>query len=225
PVVQRVHLPVSLLHAGSTGDEVERVLGPPTVATELGGPESGDVSFLYADQPVRTRVVLKANRVASVALDVVYINSMPLPPRARPIKPTMVRDGVTRLLGPADSIQQWMEANRQFEQMTFGRAGEPEFSVFLADGFVVDVRLGHEKPPGLASMLVPAASTANQLGIGSSAAQIALFVGPLEYTTRFTLKGQPAEYATYRERDGDGDVTITFVGGVVTAFTIWPPEL
>ena len=38
------------------------------------------------------------------------------------------------------------------------------------------------------------------------------------------LKGQPAEYATCHQRDGDGEVTVTFVGGVVTAFAIWPPD-
>jgi hypothetical protein len=59
---QRADLRAGLLHAGSTGADVERVLGHPTVATELGLPGSGDTALLYASEPIRTRVVLRPCR-------------------------------------------------------------------------------------------------------------------------------------------------------------------
>jgi hypothetical protein len=226
--IRRVDLPVRLLHAGSTAADVERVLGQPSVTADLGEPGSGDAALLYAEEPVRTRVVLKAGRVAAIALDIVFIDPASLPSRARVIKATMVRDGVTGLLGTPSVDQRWTDTGRAIEQMTFIRPGEPEFSVFLADGLVVDVRLGRERPSGMASMSLPAAaahaSVTNQLAIGLTPVQAAPLLGPLETSIHFVLKGQPVEYATYRERDGRGLVTVTFMGGVSTAFTIWPPD-
>jgi hypothetical protein len=214
-------LRASLLHAGSTGAEVERVLGKPTVAAELGAPGSGDMALVYASEPVRTRVVLTGSKVTSIALDVVYIDPMHLPMRARLIKATMVRDGVTSLLGVPAASQRWTEAGRDFEQMTFASIGEPEFSVFLVDGLVVDVMLGHDKPAGLGSLRLPAASVGPQLAIGESPAQAARFLGPVETTIHFVLRGEPVEYTTYRQHDETGLVTVTFMGGVLTAFHIW----
>jgi hypothetical protein len=94
--------------------------------------------------------------------------------------------------------------------------------VFLADGLVVDVRPGHDRPTGLGCLQLPPASVGPQLAIGESPAQAAAFLGPVETTIHFALKGQPVEYTTYHERDGDGSVSVTFIGGIVTAFTIWP---
>jgi hypothetical protein len=96
---RHVYLRASLLHADSTGADVERVLGKPTVATDLGEPESGDTALVYANEPVRTRITLTAGRVAAIAVDVAYVDPVPLPARARVIKATMVRGGVTGLLG------------------------------------------------------------------------------------------------------------------------------
>ena len=226
--VRRVDLRASLLHAGSIGADVERVLGQPTVATDLGRPESGDIALVYASEPIRTRVVLTAGKVTSIALDVVYFDQAPLPPRARVIKATMLRDGVKALLGAPDANHRWMEAGREIEQMTFARAGEREFSVFLVDGLVVDTRPGNDTPSALASMLLPAAvsdaSVGGELAVGLSPAQASPLLGARESTIRFVLKGRPVEQAVYHERDGSGMVTLTFIGGVLTSFRFWPSD-
>jgi hypothetical protein len=39
-----------------------------------------------------------------------------------------------------------------------------------------------------------------------------------------TLKGQPTQYATYHEREGGGFVSLTFMGGTLTAFSVWSPN-
>ena len=118
---------------------------------------SGDAALLYRSQDMRTRVVLTAGEVTAVAVDIVHVDAAQLPARARVIKATMVRDGVTGLLGLPEADHHWVEAERKLEQMTYARIGEPEFSVYLADGLVVDVRPGHSRPPSLASLVLPAA--------------------------------------------------------------------
>jgi hypothetical protein len=182
------------------------------------------MALVYDSEPVRTRVVLTGNKVSSIALDVVYIDPAPLPMRARGLKATMTRDGVSSLLGEPTVAEQWTEAGRDLERLTFASASEREFSVFLVDGLVVDVRLGHDRPAGLDSLRLPPTSVGPQLAIGESPAQAAAFLGPIETTIHFTLKGQPVEYTTYHERDGDGSVSVTFIGGIVTAFTVWPED-
>lgn len=223
------NMQVGLLHAGSTDIDVRRVLGQPTLATELSTPEDSDVALLYAAGPVRTHVVLQSGKVTGIGLDVVYIDPEPLPERARLIKATMVHDGVIILLGVPVEEHQWTEDGHDIDQMTYFHAGEPEFTAFLVDNLVVDVRLGHDKPDGLLSMMLPEpildASVGSQLTIGMSSAQASPLLGPVESTISFTLKGQPVEYASYRERDGNGLVTVTFIGGVLTAFRTWPASV
>jgi hypothetical protein len=98
----------------------------------------------------------------------------------------------------------------------------------LADGLVVDVKPGHEKPQGLVSMVLPAAvpdaSLGDQLAIGLTPRQAAPLLGTLKSEIHFALKGQPVEYASYQPRDGNGLITVTFTGGVLTAFTVWPVD-
>jgi hypothetical protein len=225
--VRRADLRVSLLHAGSTRAEVERALRHPTKATSLGSGGEDAVLF-YADQPVWTRVVLTRGRITEVLLDVAYFDPSLLPPRARVVKATMVRNGVTDLLGMPSSVQRWTEAGRALEQMTFAAPGEPEFSVFLADALVVDVRLGHTKPSDIAYLLLPAviaeAPSRTDLSIGLAPAQASPLLGSLESRTHFVLKGRPVDCDTYRDRQDSGLVSVTFIGGVLTAFKIWPPS-
>jgi hypothetical protein len=223
--VRRSALPVSLIHAGSTAADVERVLGRPTIATDLDG-TGGDWALLYADQPVRTHVVLSDGRVTALSLDLLYIDPAPLPPRARALKATMVHNGVVGLLGRPDHDDHWFESGRALEQMTFAAPGEPTFSVFLADGLLVDVRPGRERLAGLAAMVLPPTTPDStvvlDLAIGLTLDQCASLLGTRESSIRFTFKGQPVEYATYREREGNRLVSLTFTGGVLTAFHIWP---
>ena len=225
--VHRHDLGASLLHAGSTRADVERVLGQPTSATDLGGPQDGDAALLYASQPIRTRVVLTAGEVTSIALDIVYFDQAQLPLPARLIKATMLRDGVTGLLGLPKTDRRWNEAGRDIEQMTFTVTGVPEFSVFLADGLVVDIEPGHDEPQGLVSIQLPAAVpdvAVSKLAIGLTPVQVDRLLGAPQSIIRFALKGQPVENATYNDRDGNGLVTATFIGDVLTAFTRWPAE-
>jgi hypothetical protein len=224
--VRRADLRVSLLHAGPTRAEVERALGRPTAATSLGS--GGEDAVLFYAQPVWTRVVLTRGRVTEVSLDVAYFDPGPLPPRARVVKATMVRNSVTDLLGTPSTVQRWTEAGRALEQMMFAAPNQPEFSVFLADGLVVDVRLGHRKPSDIACLLLPTATaeapSRTDLSIGLTPAQAGPLLGSLESSTHFILKGEPVDYDTYRDRLGSGLVSVTFIGGVLTAFKIWPPS-
>jgi hypothetical protein len=170
--------------------------------------------------------VLTEGRVTAISLDLLYIDPAPLPARARALKATMVRGGVVGLLGQPDHDERWFESGRVLEQMMFAAPGEPEFSVFLADGLLVDVRPGRERLSGLAAMMLPPTTSdttvVQDLAIGLTIDQATPFLGARESSARFAFKGQPVEYATYREREGNRLVSLTFTGGVLTAFHIWP---
>jgi hypothetical protein len=229
PVVQRLVLPASLLHAGATREEVASLLGPATSVTELDPPAHGNAVLLYANAPLRTRVVLTEGRVSEITLDPVYFDVAPLPARTRAVKARMIRGGVVSLLGSPDADHRWVEAGLTLEQMTFARPTEPEFSVYLANDLVVDMRLGHETPSGISSMSLPAPAPddrdAKDLAIGQSPAQAAARLGPPVSVIHSALKGQSVVYAQYRGRDGGGLISVTFTGEVLTAFKIWPPDV
>jgi hypothetical protein len=136
-----------VLHAGATAADVERVLGPPSVAIELDSSKSGNTELIY-DEPLRTQVVFTRGAVTEITLDLAHFDPKPLPGRARVVKPKMVRDGVVGLLGRPDRDNQWTESGLKIEQMLFSALDEPEFSVILADDLIVDVRTRARKIVG-----------------------------------------------------------------------------
>ena len=141
----------------------------------------------------------------------------------------MVRGGVLALLGRPAADERWKASGREIEQMLFTRADESDFSVFLADGLVVDVRPGDEKLPGMRHLILPVAipdaSVGTDLRIGLNPKQAASLLGPTAWmATTSTLEGQPVLYATHHERGGPRLVSLTFTGGVLTAFALWDPD-
>jgi hypothetical protein len=220
---------VSRLHAGADAAEVERVLGRPTTSTVLGGLEGNNLAFRYAEEPVETNVTLTGGRVTAVALDLLHIDIASLPAHARMLKPTMVRGAVLALLGKPKTDETSMLSGLEIEQMSYARAGEPDFSVFLADSLVIDVRAGTERPPRIEHIVLPArvpdALVGPGLSIGLNPNQAAAFVGrPVWEPITSALKGQPALHATYHERDGPRYASLTFTAGTLTVFSIWSPN-
>jgi hypothetical protein len=141
----------------------------------------------------------------------------------------MMRGAVLALLGRPNTDERWMASGLEIEQMQFTRAGESDFSVFLADGVVVDVRPGAEKLADILPLILPASipdtSVGTDLNIGLNPEQSALLLGPRAWMpATSTLKGQPVVYVTYHERSGHRLVSLTFTGGALTAFAIWAPD-
>jgi hypothetical protein len=227
-VLQRIDLRVSLLHAGAEAADVERVLGRPTITTVVEDSPSDRRMLIYEDEPVRTQVLITDGRVTAIALDLPHIDITLLPPHARVVKPMMMRAGVLALLGKPNAHELWTVSGLAIEQMMFARADQAEFSVFLADGLVVDVRPGAEKPPNIPHVALPTAipdaSVGSDLSIGLNPNQAAGLLGPTAWAaTTSTFKGQPVLPATHFERDGHRLVSVTFTGGALTVFAIWPP--
>jgi hypothetical protein len=228
-VLQRIELRVSLLHAGAEAADVERMLGRPTTTTVIEESPGDRRVLVYAEEPVRTQILLTDGHVTSIALDLPHIIDIALlPAHARMVKPMMTRAGVLALLGKPNMNERWTVSGLAIEQMMFARAGEADFSVVLADGLVIDVRPGAERPPNILHVVLPAAipdaSVGSDLSIGLNLNQAASLLGPAVWAaTTSTFKGQPVLHATYYERSGPRLVSLTFTGGVLTAFAIWSP--
>jgi outer membrane protein assembly factor BamE (lipoprotein component of BamABCDE complex) len=228
-LVERISMRVSRLYAGADAAEVERVLGRPTTSTVLGGPEVNNLAFRYTEEPVETNVALTGGRVTAVALDLLHIDIASLPASARMLKPTMVRGAVLALLGRPKTDETWMASGLEIEQMIYARVGEPDFSVFLADSLVIDVRTGAEKPPRIEHIVLPAAVPDALVGpglsVGLNPKQAAAFLGrPVWEPITSALMGQPVLSATYQERGGPRYASLTFTGGTLTFFSIWSPD-
>jgi putative flavoprotein involved in K+ transport len=229
-VVQRVPMRVSLLPASADGAEVERVLGRPATTTFLDA-LGADRSLVYADETMRTEVTLTANRVTAVALDLLQINSRSLPMRARMVKAMMRRSGVLALLGKPEGDERRATYGLETERMMFRAADGSEFSVLLADGLVVDVTLGNEKNalgvrPFALPAAIPDASVGSDLRIGLSPKQVDALLGPPVYLPiASALEGVPVLYETRFTQSGCRVVSLTFIGEVLTAFAISPPNV
>ena len=96
-------------------------------------------------------------------------------------------------------------------------------------GLVVDVTSGHAKAFGLRPLVLPTAipdaSVGGDLRIGMSPKQADGLLGfPVYLPTTSTLEGLPVLNETRFIRGGCRVVSLKFVGGALTAFTIWSPE-
>lgn len=226
-VVHRINMRVTQLHAGADAAEVERVLSRPTAIFE--GLGTNNLVLDYEDEPIPASVTLAAGHVTAIALDLFHINTGLLPAHARMVKPTMVRAGVLMLLGKPDADERWVASGIEIEQLLYTRSGEAGFGVFLADGLVVDVKPGAERPIDIEHVTLPVAipddSWGTELSIGLNPEQAASLLGAAALMPiTSTLKGQPTRYATHHERNGDRFVSLTFTGGTLTTFFIWSPH-
>jgi outer membrane protein assembly factor BamE (lipoprotein component of BamABCDE complex) len=227
--VARTGMRVSLLRAGASIAEVEQVLGQPTVTSRFDQAGGDKRVLVYGDEPVRTHVTAELGRVTEIGLDFVSIDKSRLPERARMILPMMTRGGLLSLLGRPSRVESWPASGMSIEQMLFALPNVPEFSVFLADGLVVDVRNGTERPADLGRVVLPTAipdaSAGADLRIGMTPAAAATAVGREVRAVTSLFKGQPVVYADHVARDGNGLVSLTFTGGVLTAFAVWPSDV
>jgi hypothetical protein len=222
-VTQRTAMRVSLLCAGMDAADVERLVGRPTTKIDLGG--RGNLELVYSDQPITMRVTLAGGRVTSIALDLIYIDTSSLRQRARMLKPMMTRGGVLAPLGKPDADERRKVSGMEVEQLVFN-AGESAFSVFLVDDVVVDAKPGAGSLSEMEHLILPAgipdASVGDGLRIGLSFEQAVSRLGSAVWApTRSTLKGEPVLYTTYHKRDSTDVVSLTFIGGTLTAFTEW----
>jgi hypothetical protein len=223
--VRRVDMRVSRLAAGATLAEVQRVLGPPTANRSVGGSSGGDQVMLYVAEPVEVHVTLTSGRVTAIALDLLIIDHTALTGRARLITPMMTRGGLLSFLPDFDDDRRWKESRLDIEQLSYGPAGSRGFSVFLADGVVVDARPGATVPSGLARLTLPKsiADEAAELRIGLDANQAVARLGqPAWEPVRWMLKGEPMMHGTWHDQSIDRYVSLTTAGGVLVGFTIWP---
>ena len=227
--VPRIAMRVTALNAGAEAAEVERVMGRPTKTAILTGSSGDNRVLVYADEPVRTSVTIRDGRVTAVELEFDHIDETPLPAWARIAKPGMVRSAVLALLGKASKSTHWHVSGLAIERLLFTREAGSEVSVFLADGVVIDVKPGSEKPWDLKRIVLPPTVSDNSIGrslrIGLNPKQAAALLGPAVWAPiHSSREGQDVLYTTYREHGGCDFVSLTFINKVLTTFSIWEPD-
>jgi hypothetical protein len=227
--IERIRMRVSLLRAGASVAEVEQLLGRATFTTGFDEASGDNRVLVYAKEPIRTEVTVNRGRVTDIRLDLVRIDKSLLPAETRKVVPRMTRGGLLALLGKSSRVETWTASGLQIERMLFARSGGPVFSVFLADGLVVDVKAGTEKPTDIGRVVLPAAisdaAAGSDLRIGMTPEAAAAALGGRESTVTSSFKGQQVLYANYAAGDGHGPLSLTFTGGVLTAFTVRPPDV
>lgn len=223
---ERRSMRVSSIRAGDSAAEVEQVLGRPTIASRFDDSSGDNRVLVYTSEPVRTSVTVTLGRVTEVRLDLISIDKSLLPACARTILPLMTRGGLLSLLGSPSETVRWIASDLEIEQMVFARPDERVFSVFLAGGNVVDVKPGSDRPTDIGRLILPATipdtSAGTDLRIGMTPTAAAAAVGHQVRTATFSFKSQQVVYSDNATRDGHDLVSLTFTGGVLTAFSFWP---
>jgi len=227
PRVDHLGVRASVLRWGMTAAEAARIMGTPSgVASYI----SDDVNVRvldFSDEPIPTKVTIVNDTVSGVALDVARIDDGTLPSFSQAAWLGMSRATVLKALGTAKGELRHRFFNVPLDQLIFERPGQPDVSVYLMDDRVVGKRVGRALPDDILRVVLPSPhdETAEDeserlVRIGMTAAQVRALYGAPQFLINSTFKGQPVEYAVFETRAAKSFGHFTFIGGVLTEFSV-----
>src|SRR5215471_2703913 len=226
PRVDHLGVRASALHWGMTAAEAARIMG--TSASVASYSDDFNVRVLdFADEPIPTKVTIVNDTVSGVALDVARIDDHTLPSFSQAAWLGMNRATVLKALGPAKGKLRHRFSNVTLDQLIFVRPGQPEVSVYLLDDRVIAKKVGRALPDDILRVVLPSPrdelaedESEHIVRVGMTAAQVRALYGPPQFAVNSTFKGQPAEYAVFEIGAAKSFGRFTFIGGVLTEFSV-----
>jgi len=227
PRVDHLGVRASALHWGMTAAEAARIMGTPS-GVECYTSDEVNVRVLdFSDEPIPTKVTIVNDTVSGIALDVARIDDRTLPSFSQAAWLGMSRVTVLKALGTAKDELRHRFFNVALDQLIFMRPGQPEVSVYLLDDRVIAKKVGRALPNDILRVVLPSPrdetaedESEHVVRVGMTAAQVRALYGAPQFAVNSTFKGQPAEYAVFETEAAKCFGHFTFIGGVLTEFSI-----
>jgi hypothetical protein len=210
-----------------TAAEAARIMGTPSGVDSYASDEVNVRVLDFSDEPIPTKVTIVNDTVSGVALDVARIDDRALPSFSQAAWLGMSRATVLRVLGTAKGELRHRFFNMAIDQLIFVRPGQPEVSVYLLDDRVIAKKVGRALPDDILRVVLPSPrdetaedESEHVVRVGMTAAQVRALYGAPQFVVNSAFKGQPAEYAVFETRAAKSFGRFTFIGGVLTEFSV-----
>ena len=214
PRVDHLGVRASMLHWGMAAAEAARIMGTPSGVDSYAS-DGVNVRVLdFSDEPIPTKVTIVNDTVSGVALDVARIDDRTLPSFSQAAWLGMSRATVLKALGTAKGELRHRFFNMALNQLIFVRPGQPEVSVYLLDDRVIAKKVGRALPDDILRVVLP--SPRDETAEDESEH----VYGAPQFAVNSTFQGQPAEYAVFGTEAAKSFGRFTFIGGVLTEFSV-----
>jgi outer membrane protein assembly factor BamE (lipoprotein component of BamABCDE complex) len=221
--IERIPVKASLLSLGMTREQVEQVMGKPTIVKVFPNADIQLITLSYLEEPLVTLVSFANGKVSAITVQMKVVTDSSLPSFASKVTVGMTRSALIQLLGEPVDIQQSSLGRMQLERLIF-RKDEKSLRVLLSNGRVEAFNQQLERPEQLIKIGLPGSPEneikSKTIRIGMSIEQAKSIFGKPDFEELGTYQEQKIINLVYGSLGSNESKSLLFINGVLTRLTI-----
>jgi outer membrane protein assembly factor BamE (lipoprotein component of BamABCDE complex) len=223
--IERIPVKASLLSLGMTREQVEQVMGKPTLVKVFPNVDIQLVTLSYLEEPLVTLVSFANGKVTAITVQMKVVTDSNLPSFASKVTFEMTRSSLIQLLGEPVDIQQSSLGTMQLERLVF-RKNEQSLRVLLSGGRVEAFNQQLERPERLLKIGLPgfveSENNPKTVRIGMSIEQAKLIFGKPDFEEPGIYQEQKIMNLVYGNLSSNRLINLLFINNVLTRLTATP---
>jgi outer membrane protein assembly factor BamE (lipoprotein component of BamABCDE complex) len=223
--IERISVKASLLSLGMTREQVEQVMGKPTIVKVFPNADIQLITLSYLEEPLVTLVSFANDKVTAITVQMKVVTDSNLPRFASKVTVGMTRSALIQLLGEPVDVQQSSLGTMQLERLIF-RKNEQSLRVLLSDGRVEAFNQQLERPERLLKIGLPGLfeneNNPKTVRIGMSIEQAKSIFGKPDYEESGIYQEQKTQSLVYIIANSNEPRYLLFINSVLTRLTRIP---
>jgi outer membrane protein assembly factor BamE (lipoprotein component of BamABCDE complex) len=221
--IERIPVKASLLSLGMPREQVEQVMGKPTLVKVFPNVDIQLVTLSYLEEPLVTLVSFANGKVTAITVRMKVVTDSNLPSFASKVTVGMTRSSLIQLLGEPVDVQQSSLGTMQLERLIF-RKNEQSLRVLLSDGRVEAFNQQLERPERLLKIGLPgfvgSENNPKTVRIGMSIEQAKLIFGKPDFEEPGIYQEQKIMNLVYINLNSNESTNLLFINGMLTRLTM-----
>jgi outer membrane protein assembly factor BamE (lipoprotein component of BamABCDE complex) len=222
--IERIPVKASLLSLGMTREQVEQVMGKPTIIKVFPNVDIQLITLSYLEEPLVMLVSFANGKVSAITVQMKVVTDSNLPSFASKVTVGITRSALIQLLGEPVDIQQSSLGTMQLERLIF-RKNEQSLRVLLSNGRVEAFNQQLERPERLLKIGLPGSPKMNNsetVRIGMSIEQAKSIFGRPDFEEPGIYQEQQIINLVYSSLSSNECKSLLFINGVLTRYAKIP---
>jgi hypothetical protein len=224
--LERIPVKASLLTLGMTQEQVEQVMGKPTLVKVFPNADIKLLTLTYANEPLVTLISFADGKVSAVTVQMKVFTDSTLPSFAVGVNVGISRSALIQLLGEPVDAQQSSLGMMQVERLIF-RKEEQTLRVLLSDGKVEAFNQQLERPEKILKIGLPTLldvdderRNGEKIRIGMSLKNVKAILGKPNYEQTGIYQDQKMMNLVYGKSGFTQPVNLTFIQNILTRYSL-----
>jgi outer membrane protein assembly factor BamE (lipoprotein component of BamABCDE complex) len=220
--IERIPVKASLLSLDMTREQVEQIMGKPTIVKVFPNVDIQLITLSYLEESLVTLVSFANGKVTAITVQMKVVTDSNLPSFASEVTVGMTRSELVQVLGEPVDAQQSSLGTMQIERLIF-RKNEQSLRVLLSDGRVEAFNQQLERPERLLKVglpgLVENVNKPATVQIGMSLEQAKVIFGKPDFEQYGIYQEQKTQSLVYVTLSSNESRNLLFINGVLTRYT------